>query len=94
MTNSDSNIAGNNEHDATSSFVQFACPGCDAQLKVQASMSGNDIKCPKCERVSKITTDPADSGELGASETAPISPTAAIATPSSTADPAPASIAR
>ena len=66
MTNSDSNIAGNNEHDDTSSFVQFACPGCDAQLKVQASMSGNDIKCPKCERVSKITTDPADSGELGA----------------------------
>ena len=54
MSNSDSNADGN-QKDANQSFVQFACPGCDAQLKVQASMAGHDIKCPTCQRVSKIS---------------------------------------
>jgi len=53
MSNSDSNVDGN-QNNANQSFVQFACPGCDAQLKVQASMAGHDIKCPTCQRVSKI----------------------------------------
>ncbi len=56
MSHSESN-AGGNEGNLNPSFVQFACPSCDAQLKVAATMAGRDIKCPKCERVSKISTD-------------------------------------
>lgn len=81
MTNSDSN-ADRNDSDADPSFVQFACPGCDAQLKVQAAMSGNDIKCPKCERVSKITANQPDSTKANQATTAPSSQAA-------TASPAP-----
>ncbi len=78
MTNSDSN-ADSNTSDTNASFVQFACPGCDAQLKVPAAMSGNDIKCPKCERVSKITAGQPDSSPADQPQTAtaPSNPTAA-----------------
>lgn len=74
MSNSDSNVDGNNS-DVNDPFVQFGCPGCDAQLKVKASMAGNDIKCPKCQRVSKITFDQADPNT--ATPTAVATPTAA-----------------
>jgi len=56
MSNSDSNVDGKGGETKDLS-VQFACPGCDAQLKVNAAMAGNDIKCPKCDKISKITAN-------------------------------------
>lgn len=84
MSNSDSNADGN-ETNMTPSFVQFACPSCDAQLKVAATMAGRDIKCPKCERVSKISAD--SIAGSAADVIAPVEPEQAVA--SSTGMPAP-----
>ena len=71
MSNSDSNV-DRNESTAAPSFVQFACPSCDAQLKVNATMTGRDIKCPKCERVSKISADTPAVSEHEPAATSPV----------------------
>ena len=91
MSNSDSNVDGNNS-DVNDSFVQFACPGCDAQLKVKASMAGNDIKCPKCERVSKIIVDQTDSNAPAPAVSPPAVAAAPIAAAPTAAAPSPVTV--
>jgi len=36
------------------SSIQFSCPQCGAALKVGVSMAGNEVKCPKCDLVSRV----------------------------------------
>jgi MoxR-like ATPase len=55
MSNSDSSFEVN-ENDGAPAFVQFACPSCDAQLKVKSTMVGRDIKCPQCGIVTNISS--------------------------------------